>query len=298
MARVYGGLGVRLPPRNELIKIIEKFDRAACAEGIEPKKRYLHVVPKVCSELGIGFVLGPVPNENIEAIGGLFNALYRPEDRASGAVFSGLGSHLDLFFTAYFPVAFGNCALDARKCINASDMQWARIQSVSSEYKELLNQIADVWDVGACLLPIDGYSTPPDDAGVFFRLACNHMEAATAVACTGARLSGAIMSALTCAELSVKCACMITSGVTTEEMRQEINHKLARAKTYIEPSLQFHWPDFLEQIEKLPPFVETRYSSKDWTRLESKSILLAAQRLLALVAIGFNQKSIRDSYPI
>lgn len=289
---------MRLPPDNELIKIIDKFDRAACAEGIEPEKRYLHVVPKVCSELGISFVSGPVPNENIETIGSLFNALYRPEDRANGAVFSGLGSHLDLFFTAYFPVVFGTCALDARKCVNASDMQWARIQSVSSEYKEILNQIADVWDVGACMLPCDGYSAPPGDAGAFFRLACNHMEAAAAVACTGARLSGAIMSALTCAELSVKCACMITSEATTEDMKQKINHRLVNAKTYIEPSPHFHWPDFLEQIEKLPPFVETRYSNKEWARLESKPVLLAAQRLLALVAIGFNQKSIRDSNPI
>ncbi|MGD9917371.1 MAG: hypothetical protein AB7U46_05085 [Paenirhodobacter sp.] len=287
-----------IPPPHELIRIIEKHDRQAILDGFEPHQRFLQVVPKVCHELGIVFVIGPHPNAEIEQISGLFHTLYRKKDLAIGSVFSGLASHLDIFYSAYFPHCYGTVRLDAKSCIDATEMQLGRIYNIEEEFKEVLNQIVDVWDIGACLAPFDVFSTPEGDAGEYFRLACNHMEAAAAVACNGARLDGAVMSALLCAELSVKCACLISTKTTKDELRKEVGHNLLKSEKYIKAGSSFDWNDLSTNIAKLPGFTENRYTDKNWTRLECKPILLSAQRLLALVAVGYNKKSIRDLNPI
>lgn len=269
---------------EDLWALIDRLDREACASGISPSARSIKVVMAACQKLGIQFSLGGPKNLDIERLFGMHSALYRTVDLGMGNIFSGLATHLDLFFRVEFPIIFGTVQLDILKLVDITDNQYKRMLEKKEDRNAFHSHIVDVWDIGATLSNLDPRPIGNELANGMFRKSALHMEAATAATVNLFKYEGAIQSALLCAELAIKAAYSMITGCDEDHLKDQVGHKLLRALPVISQDTRFNIKNLQERIDILPDFVKSRYDARKWSRLETGKIAIAAQFLLAEVS--------------
>lgn len=281
---------------DRILRLIDALDREAVAAGATPRQRPLRVIPKVCAELGIVYVLGRFSDPRIETISAIHNSFFRPDDLAVGSVFTGITRHLDLFFRVDVPWLLGTVRLDYIKHIDIKKSQLRRVFQVEAEVKSLCAGICDVFDIGFALGRIGGFNLQEGDATDWFSMAAFHAQAAAITLRHAYDFRGAVQSALLCAELAVKSA-LIFAGRDADYCAKNIGHNLEKALPDLR--LTCRYPDIEVEsiISGLPHFVRSRYIHKNWNRTEAGDIVSAAQRLLALVVKANTGRSNRDHFP-
>ncbi|VVT26838.1 conserved hypothetical protein [Roseovarius sp. EC-HK134] len=276
----------------ELLLLIDRIDRECFLKGTPPHSRGLQVTIRVCRELGVQVVLGPGQSPFMKRILALHQGLYRKSDISYG-VYSGLTCHMDMFFRVKVPLIFGTARFDLFDATDITEHQRARLSKNRLEEEKFIDAAVDVFDIGGCLMPFDKYSKPQGEAGEYYQLSALHNQAAAATAIGAYDFRGAIQSALLCAELAMKSA-LLMLGQNREFIKNSIGHRLEKALPYLESDGRFNVPEMKERLDKLPDFVMSRYISERRTRFEIGEIVLSAQRILAIVARGHSQHSMRN----
>lgn len=285
-------------PPEEVLKSFEKHERAAIKAGLLPRERSAHVIPKVCKDFGVHYLISPwqKPHPLISRLENLYSKILRQADRGAGAVFTGIACHLDSFFPVIFPIAYGTCRLNVRDCIEISDEQWSRLKCFPDEHDEFMFQVCDVFDIGASLGCYDDFSMPDGYAGDLFCLSCQYMEAAVAAATGNFRLKGAAQSAIMAAELSIKSAAVVVSDLNETQLQKEIGHKISNAKKFICADPRYDWPALAAQIKNIPELVRNRYDPQSFSRTEARKVIISAQRIIALNAASYSGATSRNKF--
>jgi hypothetical protein len=268
---------------SELLNLVEEVDRACAAEGVLPHVRSIEVPRRVCGKLGISFVIGAIKVPEIDRIFAAHKHYYRPGDMGIGAIHTGIACHLDLFYRVDFPLIYGEVNINFLSLTNAYPAQLERIWSVKKDSDAFLSNILDVCDIGGTLAPNHGFTPPSGEALNYFRMAAFHNQAFAATLSSNCSLTGAVQSALLCAELAVKAA-LLHLGKDEEFLRTRIGHDLTKAVPVLVGEGAYEKKSLEENIGQLPHFVKSRYQERKWPRNELVSISLAAQNILSEVS--------------
>lgn len=236
--------------------------------------------------------MGPQKSPFIERVSALHRQFYRKSDLTAG-IYSGLACHLDMFFRVKVPIIFGAVKFDLFDATDITEYQRARLNINKLEENQFIDAAIDVFDIGGCLMPFDKFSQPQGEAGSYYQLSALHNQAAAATAIGAYDLRGAVQSALLCAELAIKAALLMV-GKDSNFIKNSIGHNLKRALPHLRQDARFEVDEMEELLAKLPDFVISRYKNEHRTRVEIAEIVLSAQRILALVARGYSQHSMRN----
>ena len=280
---------------EELRELVALADEEALAEGASPFQRGIPVLVSVMKKLGHAtFVFaGHATSPLVQKIIAIHQSMYRPSDLGIGGIHGGIFMFRDVFARIDVPVILGRVAVKPLEMTDLSESQLKWLSFRPADLKMFYDQFSDIFDFAGVIAPFAGYKVPPKEALDLFRLASFQLQAAAAALSVAFDFRGAIQSALIGAELALK-AGLAANGVD-EKARRKHSHDLASAaKAFAVDSSRFDRQRVLATINKLPAYVENRYSPEQPGRLETGHIVMGAQYIAGEVVrqvAGFSIRS-------
>lgn len=281
---------------DELLKFVIEADDELLKEGKSPKQRTMHVVSKVMRRLNF---TGPIifsggGSPFVSRIIDLHSSLYRPADLAIGGLHGGVFMFRDIFSRIYIPIGFGTVRIEPLTLTDLSPMQINWLRSRPKDFDIFLDQFIDIFDFAGGLATMGNYKRPPKVALDIFRLSAFQLQAAAATLCVAFDFEGAVQSAIIGAELALK-AGLAASGAD-EAARRRHSHDLTSAATALgEAYPNFDLARILSTVQRLPAYVDNRYSPIQPSRLETGHIVMGAQYIAGEVMRQVAAFSIRSS---
>lgn len=277
---------------KEIWAIIDKYDRQAIKEGIQPKSRPLYVAPKVCEELGAVFSIGVNNDQLSKIIIDMHRSLYRKQDLQMGAAYSGLAIGLAIPFQVNVPLIYGSVVIEPLKHVEAKEVQLQRIFENEEEGKAFINQVVEAFDIGGVVIGMADFAVPDGKDKAMFLMAAFHNTAQATTLVHSSDSRGAIQSALIAAELAVKAA-LIRFGYSDDQLKA-VGHVLSRAKPDYCKATGMNEDAFSKMVGKLPELVKSRYMDEKRTTLEFLETASICQHLVATTARYLSGKSLHS----
>jgi hypothetical protein len=156
------------------------------------------------------------------------------------------------------------------------------------------DQFIDIFDFAGTMGRLGDYKMPPKEAQELFQLASFQLQAAAAALSVAFDFRGAIQSCLIGTELSLKAG--LAAQGADEKVRRKHGHDLASAaKAFSMGSQAFDLDLVLRTIQRLPQYVENRYSPEQPDRMAVGHIVMGAQYVAGEVARQIGEFSIRSA---
>jgi hypothetical protein len=280
---------------SKLFELVLAADEEALAEGLSPKQRGLATVRKVLKKLGYTFVMtGSGMSPIGERVLAMHRSLYRGSDLAVGGIHGGIFMFRDVFARIYIPFGYGQMSVDPFQLTDLSEPQLRWLASRPQDLAAFHDQFIDIFDFAGTLGRLGDYKMPPKEALELFQLASFQLQAAAAALSVAFDFRGAIQSCLIGAELSLK-AGLAAQGVPEKVWRKH-GHDLASAANAFSNGCQaFDLDRVLRTVQRLPQYVENRYSPEQPDRVAVGHIVMGAQYIAGEVARQIGEFSIRSA---
>lgn len=280
---------------SKLFELVVAADEEALAEGLSPKQRGMATVFKVMTKLGHVFVMtGNGMSPVGERVLAMHRSLYRGLDLAVGGIHGGIFMFRDVFARIYIPFGYGRMSVNPFELTDFSEAQLRWLASRPQDLAAFHDQFIDIFDFAGTLGRLGNYKMPAKEAQELFQLASFQLQAAAAALSVAFDFRGAIQSSLIGAELSLK-AGLAALGVEEKERRKH-SHDLASAATaFSKGSQTFDLDRVLKTTQRLPQYVENRYSPEQPDRMAVGRIVMGAQYIAGEVARQLGEYSIRSA---
>lgn len=284
------------PSDNELYGLVVEADEQCLSEGLAPKQRGMKTVSKVMTRLGyLSFVMaGAGASPMVQRILAIHRSLYRPSDLAVGGIHGGIFMFRDVFARISIPFGYGTMAIDPFQLTDLSDNQLRWLGSRPHDVDIFLDQFIDIFDFAGTLGRLGDYKSPPKEARQIFRLASFQLQAAAAALTVAFDFRGAVQSSLIGAELSLK-AGLAAQGADQQARRKHGHNLVSAAKAFGQQSQAFDLDRVLKTIERLPQYVENRYSAEQPNRVAVGHIVMGSQFIAGEVSRRVAEYSIRSA---
>lgn len=200
----------------------------------------------------------------------------------------------DVFSRLYVPIAFGTVNIDPFTLtdLNQNQIEW--LVGRPEDLSIFIDQFVDIFDFGGGIGRLGDFKRPPEPALDMFQLATFQFQAATAALRLAFDFRGAIQSSLIATELAMK-AGLAAAGVAEGERRKHGHNLLTMAEQYALAMPRFDLPRVTAAIQRMPAYVENRYSPNQPSRVETGHIAMNAQYIGAEVMRQVTGYSIRDA---
>jgi hypothetical protein len=281
---------------KELLDLIIEADEEALSEGRSPKQRGMAVVSKVMKKLGYAsFVMaGAGTAPVVQRILDIHRSLYRGSDLAIGGIHGGVFMFRDVFGRISIPFGYGQMSVNPFQLTNLTDTQLRWLNSRPQDVAIFLDQFIDIFDFAGALGRLGDYKMLPKEAHQIFRLASFQLQAAAAALSVAFDFRGAIQSSLIGAELTLKAG--LAAQGADEDARRKHGHDLASAaKAFAKEGRTFDLDRVLKTVQRLPQYVENRYSPEQPDRVEVGQIAMGAQFIAGEVTRQVTEFSIRSA---
>lgn len=275
---------------NELLELIIGADEEALSEGRSPKQRSMAVVSKVMTKLGYAsFVMaGAGTSPIVERLLAIHGSLYRGSDLAIGGIHGGVFMFRDVFGRISIPFGYGRMSVNPFQLTDLTETQLRWLNSRPQDVAIFLDQFIDIFDFAGGLGRLGDYKILTDDAQQILQLASFQLQAAAAALSVAFDFRGAIQSCLIGAELTLK-AGLAAQGANEDARRQHGHNLASAANAFAKASPAFDLDRVLKTVQRLPQYVENRYSPEQPDRMEegfgsasTRRILIRLTRALCL----------------
>ncbi|MCP3476504.1 hypothetical protein NLM33_40555 [Bradyrhizobium sp. CCGUVB1N3] len=280
---------------SELFDLVVAADEEALSEGLSPKQRGLATVRKVLKKLGHAFVMtGSGMSPLGERVLAMHRSLYRGSDLAIGGIHGGIYMFRDVFARIYIPFGYGQMSVNPFQLTDLSETQLRWLASLPGDLAAFHDQFIDIFDFAGTMGRLGDYKMPPKEAQELFQLASFQLQAAAAALSVAFDFRGAIQSSLIGAELALK-AGLAAQGVIEKERRKHWHDLASAAKAFSTASQAFDLDRVLRTVQRLPQYVENRYSPEQPDRMAVGHIVMGAQYIAGEVARQIGEFSIRSA---
>lgn len=200
----------------------------------------------------------------------------------------------DVFARISIPLGYGRMSVDPFQLTDLSEAQLRWLGSRPKDVAIFLDQFIDIFDFAGILGRLGDYKTLPKEAQEIFQLASFQLQAAAAALSVAFDFRGAIQSSLIGAELSLK-AGLAAQGANEEARRKHGHNLTSAAKAFSAGRPSFDLDRVLRTIERLPQYVENRYSHEQPDRVAVGHIVMGAQFIAGEVARQIGEYSVRTA---
>lgn len=280
---------------STLFALVIAADEEALAEGKSPKQRGMVTVLKVMKKLGHAFVMtGSGMSPLGERVMAMHRSLYRGSDLAIGGIHGGIFMFRDIFARIYIPFGYGQMSVNPFQLTDLSEAQLRWLASRPQDEAAFHDQFIDIFDFAGTLGRLGDYKMPPKESHEMFQLASFQLQAAAAALSLAFDFRGAIQSCLIGAELSLK-AGLAAHGADEKARRKHGHHLASAANAFSKGSPTFDLDRVMRTIQRLPQYVDNRYSPDQPDRMAVGHIVMGAQYIAGEVARQIGEFSIRSA---
>jgi hypothetical protein len=255
-----------------------QLDRKFAEEGIAFHARPFRAAMKI---LAGGFVLGPGPSPEVDAITRAYVRLIPEADTAWPGMGTGLAASVDRARRVTVAVVYGGGELSPYSALGFKTHQewveWCRNDPEIAGQSSFA--FADMYDLTYGLSDLANTST---NAGQHWIMALSNLETVATTLAQGYAVPAVTQPICMIAELSMKAA-LLSLGADPKMLRsRDVGHNhavlaamLAEAKPHRDDAL------ISEIVAALPPYVESRYTETDRTRLQLVKLAQGVQFIAA-----------------
>jgi hypothetical protein len=287
-----------VPEEIDLRKLVIEVDEELITEGVEPFKRHLAAYFRILEKLGLNQG-SPRPlfgNDPLcDAIHQIYIQLYRQSDLSMPSMYLGAFMFRDVFFPLRIPIVLGgSLAINPIDLLDAPDIPKRWLFDNHQTGLAFFDQFIDLMDFAYGLDDLEKIGNLPKETVEYWYLAKQQLEAAAATLLLGSFSNYAIIQNCCIAtELLLKGALM-TKGLNKNDVREKYGHnlkELVKDSAILLPSLDKE--TLRSVIEKLPPYIGSRYDASGSSRVDLGTFLMNTQFIGGEVLRQFSTRNFR-----
>lgn len=266
---------------NQLIheEFVQKIDWQLAEQGFPLSSRPLEVAIRWQEDNGMLVDLyHPINSEIYDLVIEIYKKLY-PNDHTSIGILSGGVVIQDRMYQVNLPIIYGQVPINPISLINIPK------ETLDFVFKNYPQQgwkafygVCDLIDLGYGIDDLKKMESPASD---FLLNLSSHINAIAQILLSQDNIESVIQNTCVVAELSMKAA-LLHLGYTQEHLKSSFSHNLNKLSTEL-TKLRSERSDaiFIEECNKFPNYVNSRYEFPSLNRLELMSLAMRTQFVAA-----------------